>query len=276
MPTVKTDAGGRTTGVASRANKTKQSNDLSTPSKKLYRLVGDLEPETSLVKTSSAWGIDKNGDRRLMRLAHGATTIWLDEQVAKGEKSLKVRPLSFNDGRLMVTKSDKMLDEFMERHAGNQKNGGASFYYYNPEEVAEKKVNHEEAVLEAKILVKSKLAEPNGLNKMLNIAKALDLDVKDNYSEIRLKEVLWDACEANPQKIERSFNDPLIKAKSYIEAAYTSKELVYDGSSVRWAGGKEILKVPQGRPWKEFLAQYATETKNIEFLKELDSVANGK
>lgn len=247
---------------------------LARGGKKLYILADGSTPEEDIQKTRAAWGIDpKTKKRRMMRYLVGATTVWLDEQKKKGEDTYNVGDIVFTKGRFQVDEGS-VEDMFLSYNINNTENGGTLYVHYDPMVATNKFVDEEDMRIEAQIMVRNKMKTKQGIEELRAIARGMHLPVTAESTEKQIKEILYKEIKANCKRVVEAFDDKMIKAQAYVEMAVDKGEIVYTGSSVRWAGGEEILAVPQGRDWKKQLAALATEHKQLALFKELDKVAN--
>jgi len=257
-------------GGVSVASKNTAATNKVQRGKVIYRLADGSQPERYILKTSNHIGFDDDGQQRFMRLSQMSSKIWLEDQ----PDNITIQGLQFIYGELVLDPTlDRMAIEFMKRSSNNVTNGGTLFKLYNPIESAEAVVSKEERIIEAKSLIMGKFRTPEGLKEITAVSLALNIGT-GNEDEKILKQALYAFADRNPIRLIEAFDDKAIKALALVYAAEEKKEIVYDGSSVKFAGGLEILKVPQGRKWKEFLAEYLTEPKNIDLLKEFDVIAN--
>lgn len=243
--------------------------------KKLFRLLHGRTPELYIAKTRSAWGYDDDGKKRLMRYIVGGSTIWVDEQKKEKEDTYPVGTCEFAKGRILA-ESGSLLDEFLTRNINNTKNGGGVWEYYNPIAVAERDVELDDLIIDAKVRIRNKMKKEEGIEEVRRIAMGLHLGATTTTQPSVLRKMLSEQCEKDPNSVLNAFKDKAVKALAYIDIAETKGEIIYDGSRVKWAGGDVILNVPQGRRWKDYFAEYATHYDNLEIYKELDKIANAK
>ena len=97
---------------------------------KVYRLTNGRTPLSLRVAnrhTASRdllWWDEKKQESRPLRYATNQKSIFEDEQ----SEHVVLKPIFFEDGTLVVTNREKLLQVFLDYHPDNVKNGGGLFY----------------------------------------------------------------------------------------------------------------------------------------------------
>ncbi len=121
---------------------------------------------------------EEKGINRPLRYSKNQKSIFEDEQ----DGTAILEPIVMEDGKMNIPKTNPILQQFMDFHPDNIKNGGTLFYEFDPQKAAEERINN--LNLEVDALVAARSLE---LTKMQSIARVhLDGNV-DKMTSAELK-----------------------------------------------------------------------------------------
>ena len=121
---------------------------------KVYRLTGGKTPLTCMIATKHSrskeltWLDEEKKENRALRYATNQSSIFQDEQ----DGQARLGHIVFIDGTIVVEKRKMTLQQFLEYHPDNVKNGGTLFYEMNHEAEAKKEVEAMDLDFEAQKL----------------------------------------------------------------------------------------------------------------------------
>ena len=137
--------------------------------------------------------------QRAIRYSRNQKSQFVDEQ----DEHTIVEPVVFQDGKLIVPKTNFQLQEFMDIHPGNESNGGSMFYEYDPEKQAQEEMEWLNVEIDAMNEVRTM-----EFDKLKSIATVVYGDQVDRWqsSEVRHNMMLW--TRDNPIEFLEMIDDP--------------------------------------------------------------------
>lgn len=234
---------------------------------KLYKLRRDVAPLSYILPSRNShrhplmYFDEEKGYNRALRYSPNQKTPFEDEQ----DKNVILEPIIFEDGFLKVTKTNPVLQWFLEIHPDN----GKKFEVVDNEKDAETELevmNYEvDALIAAKQL---------GLNELERIGRViLGRDVT-KMSTAELKRDVLVYARRNPKEFLNTLNDPMTDLTSTVA-------LLFDKSLLSWRSGKDVhfnlpnnkkrmLTVPYGEDRNYIVASYLQSDEGLETLKLLE------
>jgi len=196
-----------------------------------YILKGDVSPLSYFLQSR-----DTNDKRLLyfdaednqnyaLRYARNQKTIFQDEQ----DSTAIIEPIVFEDGTLVVPKTNPTLQLFLHYHPGNTKNGGHEFYEFDP--AVEAELDIEELFSEVDAMIAARQMDIKQMEAIGRIY--LPGDVSKLTSQELKRDILLFARN-NPQEFMEALNDPDIDLNDVAQRAF-------DQLYVQLRGGKDIF-----------------------------------
>lgn len=165
-----------------------------------------------------------------LRYCPNERTILRDEQSQYARREHIV----FRDKMLAVDFTKPTLIEFLDRHPGNEANGGNTFREVNKAKTAEEELDREFAMHEAISLIKNKPIED-----LLPVALSLNISINQKNSEIK-RELLRDA-KKNPGRFIGLFDNPHVKCRSAVMQAKDFQILAVKKDGVYWYDSNRLI-----------------------------------
>jgi len=161
------------------------------------------------------------GQIREMRYCPNEPSIWRDEQSDNARKEAVV----FRNGNLIVPKTKPNLMEYLDRHPGNQSNGGSIFKLVDNTRDAEINLDKEFSISEAIIAVRDK-----SIDDLLPVAIYFGMDIDRSVSEIRFD--LLQRAKKDPSAFLSAFDSPIVKVRALVKQcqSYQIVNLRQDGA----------------------------------------------
>jgi hypothetical protein len=209
----------------------------------------------------------ETGRNRAMRYARNQDSPFIDEQ----DDTAIVEPIVFEEGILIVPKTNKALQDFLAIHPGNQSNGGSEFFEYNPEEEAQRRM--EELDLRTDAIIAAKTLD---FNKTMAIARTF---LSGNIDKMSSSEIKYDVllfAEQNPEEFLSAIDDPdmdlnNIAARAMKEGMVTlrgGKDIFYNLKDNK----KKILTIPHGMKPEDAFASWLHSDEGTEFYQILSNM----
>ena len=234
---------------------------------KIYKLNGSKSPLTFMLNSRNSARnpllyFDGKSNRPL-RYATNQKSPFEDEQ----DGHAILMPIVFEDGMLVVSKTNPVLQEFLSYHPGNNK----IYSEIDNEKDAADDVENLDYELEAQIMAKD--LDLDTLEGIARVALGLKVD-KMTSAEIKRDVRLY--AKNHPQDFLMSINDPLLKLQNKC-ALYFSEKLLgmrNNNKDIYFNlpnNKKKLLTVPYGENMTYILASYLQSDEGIEIMKLLDS-----
>ena len=201
---------------------------------------------------------------RSIRYCSNEPSIYVDEQSQNGRRAQIV----FVDKMLGVQASQPNLQDYLDKHPGNTKNGGNTFYEINHEKKTDTLIQDEFLAHDAISLIREK-----SIDDLIPVILYLGISLDQRNQEIR-RELLIEA-KSNPQAFIELFDNPLVKMRASITLATSNNILKINQDGVFWAdSGRLILATPVGQDGVDMMTKFCLSEKGSlvhqEILKRLE------
>ena len=201
---------------------------------------------------------------RSIRYCSNEPSIYVDEQSQNGRRAQIV----FVDKMLGVPASQPNLQDYLEKHPGNTKNGGNTFYEINHEKKTDTLIEDEFLAHDAISLIREK-----SIDELIPVILYLGISLEQRNQEIR-RELLIEA-KSNPQAFIQLFDNPLVKMRASISLAASNGILKINQDGVFWAeSNRLILATPVGQDGVDMMTKFCLSEKGSlvhqEILKRLE------
>lgn len=201
---------------------------------------------------------------RSIRYCSNEPSIYVDEQSQNGRRAQIV----FVDKMLGVQASQPNLQDYLDKHPGNTKNGGNTFYEINHEKKTDTLIQDEFLVHDAISLIREK-----SIDELIPVILYLGISLEQRNQEIR-RELLIEA-KSNPQAFIQLFDNPLVKMRASISLAASNGILKINQDGVFWAeSNRLILATPVGQDGVDMMTKFCLSEKGSlvhqEILKRLE------
>ena len=201
---------------------------------------------------------------RSIRYCSNEPSIYVDEQSQNGRRAQIV----FVDKMLGVPSSQPNLQDYLDKHPGNTKNGGNTFYEINHEKKTDTLIQDEFLVHDAISLIREK-----SIDELIPVILYLGISLEQRNQEIR-RELLIEA-KSNPQAFIQLFDNPLVKMRASISLAASNGILKINQDGVFWAeSNRLILATPVGQDGVDMMTKFCLSEKGSlvhqEILKRLE------
>lgn len=201
---------------------------------------------------------------RSIRYCSNEPSIYVDEQSQNGRRAQIV----FVDKMLGVPASQPNLQDYLDKHPGNTKNGGNTFYEINHEQKTDTLIQDEFLIHDAISLIREK-----SIDELIPVILYLGISLEQRNQEIR-RELLIEA-KSNPQAFIQLFDNPLVKMRASISLAASNGILKINQDGVFWADSNRlILATPVGQDGVDMMTKFCLSEKGSlvhqEILKRLE------
>jgi hypothetical protein len=169
---------------------------------------------------------------------------------------------------LGVQASQPNLQDYLDKHPGNTKNGGNTFYEINHEKKTDTLIQDEFLAHDAISLIREK-----SIDDLIPVILYLGISLDQRNQEIR-RELLIEA-KSNPQAFIQLFDNPLVKMRASISLAASNGILKINQDGVFWAeSNRLILATPVGQDGVDMMTKFCLSEKGSlvhqEILKRLE------
>jgi hypothetical protein len=201
---------------------------------------------------------------RAIRYCPNEPSIYIDEQSPNGRRSHIV----FSDKMLGVPANQPNLQDYLDKHPGNTKNGGGIFYEVNHEQKTDTLIQDEFLIHDAISLIREK-----SIDDLIPVILYLGISLEQRNQEIR-RELLIEA-KSNPKAFIEMFDNPLVKMRSSISLAASNGILKINQDGVFWTDSNRlILATPVGQDGVDMMTKFCLSEKGSlvhqEILKRLE------
>ena len=240
-----------------------------TPTNKVYRLKSASAPLALMIATRSSrrqpllWYDEEKNENRVLRYAKNQKSPFEDEQ--DGNPILE--PVVFEDGLLMVPKSNPVLQQFLAYHPGN----GSIFEEANEEKDATEVVERLNVEVDALIAARElELEQVEAVSRVLFGSKSSmtttaelkrDLLIYAKQDPVGFLDILQDSSLQLRSKVQSFFDAGLLTFRK------NNTEVWYNTPSNK----KKMLSVPFGDEPMDSVTSYLQTDEGIEALKMLES-----
>ena len=208
---------------------------------KIYKLSRDVAPLSYILASQHSRRFpllhfdEETGINRPLRYARNQKSAFEDEQ----DGNAILEPVIFEDGFLSVTKTNQVLQQFLDLHPGN----GGVFVEVDKEKDAQEVVDIVQREIDALIL-----ATELSLERKVSVARVLFENV-DRMSSAEIKRDILLFARNQPLEFLEVVNDPDLEIESNIAEFISSNLLGLTDKSVTLHTGKtskKILSLPFG------------------------------
>jgi hypothetical protein len=201
---------------------------------------------------------------RSIRYCSNEPSIYVDEQSQNGRRAQIV----FVDKMLGVPASQPNLQDYLDKHPGNTKNGGTTFFEINHEQKTDTLIQDEFLAHDAISLIREK-----SIDDLIPVILYLGISLEQRNQEIR-RELLIEA-KSNPQAFIQLFDNPLVKMRASISLAASNGILKINQDGVFWTDSNRlILATPVGQDGVDMMTKFCLSEKGSlvhqEILKRLE------
>lgn len=213
----------------------------------------------TVIKSEATYYDPKEGRVRGIRYCPNEASIYTDEQGQFARRDHVI----FRDKILVVPENMPNLREFLDKHPGNQANGGRSFRAVDNTKSAESIVDKEFLQVEAVSMIRDR-----DIQDLLPVA--LNLGVNINQSNIEIKRELLREAKANPDRFIKMFDSPEVKVRSAIMQATEFQILSAKPDAVRWFDSNNlIVSVPAGQDSIDIMTRFCLTDKGAPVYEEI-------
>ena len=205
--------------------------------------------------------------RRKIRYARGEASIYVDEQSDNAKPTM----VKFNQGLFVVQHTDPALIEYMRTCNFNKSNPNRMadakqvFFEINAAKAKKKTIAEEVNILEA-----TSLALRSPIDKIIPIAKYLNLNTNRSIDEIRYD--LKSMAAKNPSGFVKLFDNKEAMFKGSCLMAKDYGVITFNENEIKWGTGVRIMAVPLGQPPLEAFVKYLKdEGKFEEYYAQLET-----
>jgi hypothetical protein len=201
---------------------------------------------------------------RAIRYCPNEPSIYTDEQSQNAKRS----HIIFVDKVLGVPASQPNLQNYLDKHPGNTKNGGSVFYEVNYEQKTDTLIQDEFLIHDAISLIRDK-----SIDELLPIIMYLGISTDQRNQEIR-RELLIEA-KASPKAFIEMFDNPIVKMRASIKMAADCGILRMNQDGTFWSDSNRlIIATPMGQDGIDMMTKFCLSEKGIivhqEILKRLE------
>jgi hypothetical protein len=221
---------------------------------KIYLLKGGREPLTFVLQSRNSrrspllWFDEEKGVNRALRYARNQRSPFEDEQ----DDNAIVEPIVFEDGVLKVSKTDTVLQKFLDMHPKN----GTLFEEFVPERNAEKEI--EELNYEVDALI---AAREMSIDKCEEILREVIGGRVENMTSKEVRRDILVFARNNPYELLTLAGDPSVKMKNNIAQFFDMNVIQFrnKGKDVYFNlpnNKKRMLTVPEGEEGLEAVKEF--------------------
>jgi hypothetical protein len=235
-----------------------------------YLLKGDSAPLTYFILSRDTkrkrllYFDEEEGVNLTLRYARNQKSPFEHEQDANAI----LEPIVFEDGVLIVPKTNPVLQEFLHYHPGN----GTEFYEFDSEKDAQEYV--EELVSEIDALIAVRDLSNNDFGKLEAIARLVLNGNIDKMSSAEIKRDMMLFAKRYPQDFMEAASDPLLKINNMAARAFSTGYFTFRGNKdIHFNlkdNKKRLMTVPFGHDQIHALASYLQSDEGLELYKFLE------
>jgi hypothetical protein len=237
---------------------------------KIYKLTRDAAPLSLMLPTRNTrqfplmYFDEVENVNRALRYARNQKSPFEDEQ----DGNAILEPIIFEDGMLMVSRTNPVLQEFLHYHPLN----GVKFVEVDDEKDAQEDVDY--LNIEVDALIK---ARELSIEMLESISRVLFNRDTSKVSTAELKRDVLVFARNEPSEFLNVLNDPMLKLQGSIQLFFdrglisfrkNNKEVWYNTSSNK----TRMLTVPYGEEGLFTIASYLSSDDGIDSLKMLEKL----
>jgi hypothetical protein len=235
-----------------------------------YLLKGDSAPLTYFILSRDTkrkrllYFDEEEGVNLTLRYARNQNSPFEHEQDANAI----LEPIVFEDGVLVVPRTNPVLQEFLHYHPGN----GSEFYEFDSEKDAQEYV--EELVSEIDALIAVRDLSNNDFGKLEAIARLVLHGNVDKMSSAEIKRDMMLFAKRYPQDFMEVLDDPSLSINNIAFKAISEGYLTFrNGKEIYYNmkdNKKRLLTVPFGEDHIYVLASFLQSDEGLELYKFLE------
>ena len=235
-----------------------------------YLLKGDSAPLTYFILSRDTkrkrllYFDEEEGVNLTLRYARNQKSPFEHEQDANAI----LEPIVFEDGVLIVPKTNPVLQEFLHYHPGN----GTEFYEFDSERDAQEDVEYLVSEIDALIAVRE--LTQNDFNKLEAIARLVLNGNVDTMSSAEVKRDMMLFAKRYPQDFMEALDDPSLSINNIAFKAISEGYLTFrNGKEIYYNlkdNKKRLLTVPFGEDHIYVLASFLQSNEGLELYKFLE------
>jgi hypothetical protein len=235
-----------------------------------YLLKGDSAPLTYFILSRDTkrkrllYFDEEEGVNLTLRYARNQKSPFEHEQDANAI----LEPIVFEDGVLIVPKTNPVLQEFLHYHPGN----GTEFYEFDSERDAQEDVEYLFNEIDALIAVRE--LTQNDFNKLEAIARIVLAGNVDSMSSAEVKRDMMLFAKRYPQDFMEALDDPSLSINNIAFKAISEGYLTFrNGKDIYYNlkdNKKRLLTVPFGEDHIYVLASFLQSNEGLELYKFLE------
>jgi hypothetical protein len=200
-----------------------------------------------------------------LRYARNSNTPFQEEQ----DQNVIVEPIVFEDGILVVPKTNPVLQQFLYYHPAN----GNEFYEFDNQKDAEQDIEFMYSELDAQLAARDLAA--NDFNTLEAVARIFLGGRIEKMSSSEIKRDMMIYAKRYPQDFLEAVNDPSLKINNiaaralsdgYLTLRNNGKDLYFNLKENK----KKLVTIPFGDNATSVLASYLQSDEGIELYQFLD------
>jgi hypothetical protein len=207
---------------------------------------------------------EEDGVNLTLRYARNQNSPFEHEQDANAI----LEPIVFEDGVLIVPRTNPVLQEFLHYHPGN----GTEFYEFDSERDAQQDVEYLVSEIDALIAVRE--LTQNDFNKLEAIARLVLNGNVDTMSSAEVKRDMMLFAKRYPQDFMEALDDPSLSINNIAFKAISEGYLTFrNGKEIYYNlkdNKKRLLTVPFGEDHIYVLASFLQSNEGLELYKFLE------
>lgn len=211
--------------------------------------------------------------RRKIRYASNQTTIFTEDQLGQS----KLPALMLKDGIMVVDDTDETLIQFMDVHPLN----GSKFKRVDEEADAAEELESDEVITNIKAAIFAKNKQKDGsiaLESLLSIkSKTLSFAEIQELGPAQIRQKLYALANSSPDEFLNDkgevncfeskdfiFKDIVLRSMAEGVLKMNSKQ-----TEISWANGEIIIKIPKGKDYVEFFANFLQSKDGMTVMKQV-------
>jgi len=202
---------------------------------------------------------ENTGKVRAIRYCVNEPSIFLDEQ---NKDSIREH-IIFREGLIAVNVNRANLQDYLDAHPDNFKNGGSLFSEVNTDAKATASLDVEFLIHDAVGIVRDKSIE-----ELLPVAIYLGVDIEQKNNEIK-RELLLEA-KNNPDAFIKLFDNPIVKARAVVVQAIDYNIIKVTRDSVSWSEtNRPIVSVAAGQDAQDVITRFLLQDKGAAVYEDI-------
>jgi len=239
---------------------------------KSYRLLNGRRPLSYTIPSRNSsrspllWFDEEQGINRPLRYARNQKSPFEDEQ----DGNAILEPVVFEDGMLMVERSNQALQEFLHYHPQN----GMVFEEINREYDAAKELEAATVELDAQVM-----AMELPLEKMITVCRVFLGNAVDRMTTPELKRDLLMFAKTQPVELVDIINDPMLDLQDLVMNLFEAKLIKFSKSKKEvWynlkSNKKKMMTIPHNTDPYYMVGTYLQSDDGLEMFKLLKNTLN--